>query len=154
MVPNCSLEKILNSGIHPHQHTIIPIASKIESFLNRDNCNSIHFWYCPSKLKWPRQTIVDKEVKADYHPPIQPSKNSFLFSKKKECNDLLKSWKVLFFSSFHFSTILLLYSFLSSSTFFRNGFLLYLENGFLFHHFQFSSICFQYSLLYFLFLHP
>jgi len=31
--------------------------------------------------------------------PTLPSKNSFLFSKKKECDDILKEWKTSFSSS-------------------------------------------------------
>jgi len=91
-------EKIFNSGIHPHQHMIIPTASKIEAFLNKDPRNSIHFWYCPSKSKWPKQAIVDEEVKASCPPPILPSKNS-LFSKKKECDDILVNWQTTFHNS-------------------------------------------------------
>ena len=59
----------------------------------------------------------------------------------------------LFSFSFHSSTIPFLYSYLSSSILFRNEFLLYFENRFLFHYLQFFSIRFQYFLLYFLFPH-
>jgi len=65
-------------------------------FLKKDSQNSIHFWYCPSKLKWPRHALVDKEAKSSHNPPILPEKNSFLLSKKKECDLLLESWQKLF----------------------------------------------------------
>ena len=48
-------KKILESHTHPHQCIIILITSKIESFLNKDKYNFIHFWYCPSRVKWPKQ---------------------------------------------------------------------------------------------------
>ena len=60
-------------------------------------------------------------------------------------------WSFLFSSSFITPS---LYPLLSSSTFFRSRFLLYLENRFLFHCLQFSFIHFQYSLSYLLFSHP
>jgi len=72
---------------------------KIKSFLEKDRCNTIQFWYCPSKLKWPRHALVDEEVKASYASPIHPNKNLFLFSKKKEYNHLLEAWKLSFKNS-------------------------------------------------------
>jgi len=65
-------------------------------FLEKDGYNSLHFWYCLSKLKWPRHALVDEEAKTSHVPPILLEKNSFLFSKKKECNLLLESWQKLF----------------------------------------------------------
>ena len=47
-------QKILDSHVHLYQSAIIPIASKIKSYLNKGCCNSIHSWYCPSKAKWPK----------------------------------------------------------------------------------------------------
>ena len=41
--------KILDSKTNPFQNTVIPLASKIKSFLNRDNRSAIHFWHCPKK---------------------------------------------------------------------------------------------------------
>jgi len=85
-------QKIISSGDQPLQKSIIPIAMKIKAFLERDSCNSIQFWYCPSKLKWPKHTLVDEEAKATHTSPSFLEKNSFLFSKKKECNFLLETW--------------------------------------------------------------
>ena len=41
--------KILDSKTNPFQNTVIPLASKIKSFLNRDNRSAIYFWHCPKK---------------------------------------------------------------------------------------------------------
>jgi len=65
-------------------------------FLKKDGQNSIHFWHCPNKLKWPRHTLVDEEAKSSHNPSILLEKNSFLLSKKKECDLLLESWQRLF----------------------------------------------------------
>jgi len=82
-------QKIIGYGDPPLQKSIISIAMKVKAFLERDGHNSIQFWYCSSKLKWPRHTIVDEEAKMAHAPPTLSKKNSFLFSKKKECNLLL-----------------------------------------------------------------
>jgi len=62
-------------------------------FLKKDGRNSIHFWHCSNKLKWPRHTLVNEEAKSSHNLPILPEKNSFLLSKKKECDLLLESWQ-------------------------------------------------------------
>jgi len=89
-------KKIISSGDQYLQKSIIPIAEKIKDFLNKDRRNSIHFWHCPNKLEWPRHILVNKEAKATHQPLILPDKNSFLFSKKKECNLALNSWQKSF----------------------------------------------------------
>ena len=76
--------KVLESNVNPFQKIIILLATKIKSFLSRDNRNAIHFWHCPSKAKWPRHRLVNNQVKATDNTPTLPSKNSFLFSKKKK----------------------------------------------------------------------
>jgi len=68
----------------------------MQSFLDKNGCNLIHFWYCPNKLEWPKHTLVDNEAKASHIPFTFPEKNLFLFSKKKECNLILESWQKLF----------------------------------------------------------
>ena len=78
------------------QKSIIPIAEKIQSFLSKDGRNSIHFWHCPNKLEWPRHILVDKETKTFHTLPTLLENNSFLFSKKKECNLILESWQQSF----------------------------------------------------------
>jgi len=89
-------KKIFKSHINPLQTSIIPIATGVKEFLVRDNCNCIHFWYCPSKAEWPRHKIVNTQVKEADDFPILPSKISFLFSRKKKCNDILKEWQDTF----------------------------------------------------------
>jgi len=81
--------KILESKVDPLQNIFILLASIIKFFLSKDGRNKIHFWYCSNKAKWPRHELVDNQVKANTCALIFPSKDSYLFSKKKECNDIL-----------------------------------------------------------------
>ena len=80
----------------------------------------------------------------DFHSLV-PLNTSYLLQVSVSLSRPLLCSILLFF--------FLLYSFCSSFIFFKNKFLLYLENRFFFHRLQFSSIYLQYSLLYFLFLH-
>jgi len=73
--------------------------TRLQSFLGKDKRNAIHFWYCPSKVEWPRHKLVDDQVKAANDTPTLPSRNSFLFSRKKECDDTLKEWQTSFSAS-------------------------------------------------------
>lgn len=40
--------------------------------------------------------MIDKEVKVSNYYSVLPSKNSFLFIKKKEYDNILESWQTLF----------------------------------------------------------
>jgi len=42
---------------------------------------------------------VDNQVKVAVNIPIYPSRNLYLFSRKKECDNALKEWQLLFSSS-------------------------------------------------------
>jgi len=57
--------KILESKVDPLQNIVIPLASTIKSFFNKDSRNKIHFWYCLNKTKWPRHKLIDEQVKAN-----------------------------------------------------------------------------------------
>jgi len=94
--PLAAGNKIFSLDDQHLQKSIISITTKIQMFLEKDRCNSIYFWYCHSKLKWPRHALVDEEAKTSHVPPIFLEKNSFLFSKKKECDLLLESWQKSF----------------------------------------------------------
>jgi len=81
--------KILESKVNSLQNMFIPLASAIKTFLSKDGRNKIHFWYCPSKAKWPRHKLIDDQVKASTCISVFPSKESYLFSKKKKCDNIL-----------------------------------------------------------------
>ena len=82
-------KKILEFKVDPLQNIFIPLASAIKTFLSKDSRNKIRFWYCPSKAEWPKHKLVDDQVKASSCAPTFPSKESHLFSRKKECDNIL-----------------------------------------------------------------
>jgi len=92
-------KKILESKVNSLQNIFIPIASAIEMYLKKDGRNKVHFWYCSSRAKWPRHQLVNDQVKASEYVPVFPSKESYLFSKKKECNNILHKWQESFTNS-------------------------------------------------------
>jgi len=57
--------KILESKVDSLQNMVISLASAIKSFFSKDGKNKIHFWYCPSKTKWPKYKLVNEQVKAN-----------------------------------------------------------------------------------------
>jgi len=77
----------------------IPLASAVKTFLSKNSRNKIHFWYCPSRAEWPKHKLIDDQVKASSCAPIFPSKESYLFSKKKECDNTLCEWQTSFTNS-------------------------------------------------------
>jgi len=85
-------KKIFESKIDPLQNIFIPVISVVNFFFKRDGKNKIQFWFCPSKAKWPKHQLVDDQVKADNCTPVFPSKESHLFSQKKECDSILHEW--------------------------------------------------------------
>jgi len=89
-------KKILESKVDPLQNIFIPLASAIKTFNGR---NKIRFWYYPSKAEWPRHKLVDDQVKASSCASTFPSKESHLFSRKKECDNILCEWQTYFAKS-------------------------------------------------------
>jgi len=91
--------KVLESKVDPLQNIVIPMAYAIKLYLARDSRNRIHFWYCPGKAKWPRHKLVDNQVKASTNALELLCKNSHLFSRKRECNNILQEWQSTFTNS-------------------------------------------------------
>ena len=82
-------KKIFESRSNPLQNIYIPVISAVNSFFRKGSRNKIQFWFCPSKAKWPKHQLIDDQVKADNCTPVFPSKESHLFSRKKECDNIL-----------------------------------------------------------------
>jgi len=91
--------KILESKVDPLQNMFIPLAAAVKTFLSKDGRNKICFWYCPSRAEWPRHKLIDDQVKASSCAPTFPSKESHLFSKKKEYDNTLCEWQTHFANS-------------------------------------------------------
>ena len=92
-------KKVFKSKTDPLQNMFILLTSAIDSFFRKDGRNKIQFWFCPSKAKWPKHKLIDNQVKANNCAPIFPSKESHLFNKKKECDNILSEWQNSFMSN-------------------------------------------------------
>jgi len=92
-------KKVFESKTDPLQNMFILVTLAIDSFFRKDGRNKIQFWFCPSKAKWPKHKLVDDQVKADKCASIFPSKESHLFNKKKECDNILSEWQDSFMSN-------------------------------------------------------
>ena len=86
-------KKIFKSKIDLLQNIFILVISAVNSFFKRDGRNKIQFQFCPSKAKWPKHQLIDDQVKADNCTLVFPSKESYLFSQKKECDSILHEWQ-------------------------------------------------------------
>jgi len=89
-------KKIFESRSNPLQNMYIPVISVVNSFFRKGGRNKIQFWFCPSKAKWPKHQLIDDQVKADNCTPAFPSKELHLFSRKKECDNILHKWQESF----------------------------------------------------------
>ena len=90
---------ILNTSIHSHKLYTIIISSDLGNFFNRNVNNSISFWDCSSNDKQPPYLLVNKESKHHKINLILSSKSSQKFSKKEECNSIVKKWQMYFQAS-------------------------------------------------------
>jgi len=82
-------KKIFDTTIHPYQSLITPLATKIHEFFAKLADHIISIWHYPSNLKWKPHKDVDNDVKSSRVNPIFLSKESWDFSKKTECDNLL-----------------------------------------------------------------
>ena len=89
-------KKIFDYGSHPFQIHSAAILSELQSLFLSNNSNSIKFWECPSKLRWRFHHNIDKDSKAFLVTPSYPTKLSWDFCKKSNCDKLNKLWKMTF----------------------------------------------------------
>ena len=89
-------KKIFDYSSHPFQIHSAAILSELQSFFSSNNSNSIEFWECLSKLRWRFHHNVNKDSKAFSVTPSYPTKLSWDFCKKSNCNKLNKLWKMTF----------------------------------------------------------
>ena len=92
-------QKIFNTSCHLFQLYSIAISQDLRVFFSKNPRNSITFWDCPSNDKWPSHQLVDKESKTSKFHPILPSKTSWDYSRKEECDSILKKWQMYFQAS-------------------------------------------------------
>ena len=75
---------------------IILVSQDLRTFFNRNSNSTILFWDCLSSNKWPSHLTVDKETKQLKTDSIFLCKSLRYFSKKEECDIILKNWQMTF----------------------------------------------------------
>jgi len=94
-----AVKKIFDPLLHPFQCHTTSILNELQNFFSHNQENSIKFWECPSHCKWHLHNTVDKETKSFNPIPLLPCKQSWDFSKKLECDDIVNRWKMTFQAS-------------------------------------------------------
>ena len=92
-------KKIFDSGSHPYQIHSATILSELCTFFSSNESNTIKFWECPSKLRWRLHSDVDKDSRSFLSLPSYPTKISWDYCKKIDCDDSLNLWKMTFQAS-------------------------------------------------------
>ena len=91
--------KIFNPLSHPLQKQVALIFNNLRVFFNRHHENTIEFWEYPSKSKWNLHRHVNIKTKSFNLTLLFPVKNSWDFSRKSECNNIINNWKMTFQAS-------------------------------------------------------
>ena len=91
--------RIFDCDAHPYQIHSTAILKELRFFFSAHDSNSIEFWECPSKLRWKLHSEVNKDSKSFLISPSYPSKTSWDFCKKSDCDELIKLWKMTFQAS-------------------------------------------------------
>ena len=90
------VKRIFDYSSHPYQIHSAAILRELWLFFLSHESNTIEFWECPSKLRWRFHFNANKDSKAFSALPSYPTKTSWDFCKKSNCNDLSKLWKMTF----------------------------------------------------------
>jgi len=91
--------RIFDSSVYPYQIQSSAISRELRESFNKDLINSIKFLNCPSNNDWTLYSIVDKEIKEFNLIPLFPCKSSWDLDRKKESDDILNTWKIMFQAS-------------------------------------------------------
>ena len=92
-------KKIFDYSSHQYQIHSATILCELRIFFSSNKSNSIEFWECPSKLKWRFHHNVDKDSKSFSVTSSYPSKISWDFCKKTDCDESTNLWKMTFQAS-------------------------------------------------------
>jgi len=92
-------KKIFDSDVYPLQIHTATILNELWKFFNSNESNFIEFWECPSKLKWRFHCDADKDSKSFLVTLSYPSKVSWDYCKKSDCDEMNKLWKMTFQAS-------------------------------------------------------
>ena len=94
-----SAKKIFDPSLHSYQSYSNFILKELQIFFSQNQENTIKLWECPSHSKWHLHDAVNKNTKSFSPVPLLPCKQSWDFSKKSECDDIIKTWKMTFQAS-------------------------------------------------------
>ena len=89
-------KQVFDTSTHLHS---IAVSKDLKSFFNKSLDNTIKFWDCPDSIKWPPQSLVDRDIKCLKINPIFPSKSSWEVDRKKECDSIIHKWQMMFQAS-------------------------------------------------------
>ena len=92
-------KKIFDSGSHPYQIHSATILSELCTFFSSNESNTIKFWECSSKLRWGLHSDVDKDSRSFSSLLSYPTKLSWDYCKKINCDNSLNLWKMTFQAS-------------------------------------------------------
>ena len=87
---------IFDSSVHSFQVYLAVISKELRKFFITNNNNLIKFWECPSHCDWPFFKSIGRDTKQFHQTPLLSYKSSWDFSKKRECNDIIRNWKMTF----------------------------------------------------------
>ena len=85
-------QKNFDSLLHLYQIQSVAIAKELWKFFNKQSTNSVEFWNCSSDIDWHFHAIVNKKTKKFDLISLYLNKISWDFSKKKECDDIIRDW--------------------------------------------------------------
>jgi len=92
-------KQIFDISMHLYQLHSITIFKDLRGFFNKNPNNLIDFWDCLESVKWSPHTLVNRELKHLQIDPILPSKSSWEFNRKKECDFIINKWQMYFQAS-------------------------------------------------------
>jgi len=87
-------KKIFDLSVHLYQYMIV-ISKDLRIFFSKHEENTIEFWDCPNN-KWDLHAVVNKETRKFNLVPLYPSKESWNYSKKEECDNIIREWHLTF----------------------------------------------------------
>ena len=94
-----SAKKIFDLSLYPYQSHSNFVFKKLCNFFTQNQENTIEFWECPSHSKWHLHNTVDKDTKSFNSILLLPYKQLWNFSKRSKCDNIIKTWKMMFQAS-------------------------------------------------------
>jgi len=87
---------IFDLTTHPYPIQLIAIVQDLRVFFNKHANILIDFWNCSNNTKCSYYISVDKNTKKFNLTPILLYKELWDFSKKEECDNIIRNWQIIF----------------------------------------------------------